>query len=255
MLNLAKLSEKFEERFPLELAESWDNVGLLVGDKDKKINKVLVCLDLTYQAIKKAKEENIDLIISHHPLIFSPSKKILKDDLLGGKILELIENKIAVYAAHTNLDSGKGGLNDYVLSKMNLKGEIYDYDLIPLRKVVLDEEWELSDLAKYIKNELGLKNIRMVRSKQNKKIKKLGLTTGGGDSFIPQVLSNVDLFITGDLRHHIALDSSEQDLHLIDLEHYGSEKFVVDLLENILKDIDTDLEVIKYNSSDVFEYL
>lgn len=255
MINLGRLAEKFEEKFPLELAENWDNVGLLIGDKSKEIKKVLVCLDLTYEAIRIAKSENVDLIISHHPLIFNPPKKILKEDLLGGKILEIIKNDIAVYSAHTNLDSGVNGLNDYVLSKMNLPGKVYDYELIPLRKVELDSEWEILEFANYVKKELELKNIRVVKEKNNRKIKKVALTTGGGDSFISQVMNEVDLFMTGDLRHHVSLDSKEQNLHLIDLEHYGSEKFVTTLLFNILKEIDESLDIIEYIDEELFEYL
>lgn len=254
MLNLTNLMNKLEEKYPLELAESWDNVGLLIGSKDKNISKVLVCLDITNNVVEKAIYENVDLIISHHPLIFHPQKRILEDELQGNKIIKLIENKISVYSIHTNLDSAKEGLNDYVLKKIGIKGKILDTELIPLRYMELDESIDLYDFCNILKKNLFLENMRLVET-DNKIIKNIAITTGDGSSFIKDLNKNVDLFITGDLKHHISLDAYEEGLNLLDIEHYGSEKFCVDILENTLKNIDEKLEIIKYLDSKVFKHL
>ena len=114
--------------FNPKIAENWDNVGLLVGDNTKEVNKVLFCLDVTEKVVKQAVDNNVDLIISHHPVIFSGLKKITNETVHGRKLLKLIENNISVYGAHTNVDSADGGLNDYVLEKMNFTGEKLDFE-------------------------------------------------------------------------------------------------------------------------------
>lgn len=256
MLNLTKFIQKFENRFPKILAENWDNVGLILGHKDKNIKKILVCLDVTENVVDKAVFEKVDLIVSHHPLIFSGQKTILGDNFLGKKILKLIENNISVYGAHTNVDSADGGLNDYVLEKMNFNGEKLDFELKPLRYFELDEYTNIEDIIYRIKENLKIENVRLARSYRKNKIKKIAITTGAGDSFISEVIENkVDLFITGDLKHHIALDSIESGIYLLDIDHYGSEKLVSDLFEKVIKEIDSNIEVINFNDKEIFEYL
>ena len=109
-----------EEKYPKNLAEEWDNVGLLLGDGEKEINRVLFALDVTYKVIDYAIEEKIDMIITHHPLIFKPIKSIRKEENLGKKIFSLVKAEINVYTLHTNLDAQKQGLNDYILEKMGI---------------------------------------------------------------------------------------------------------------------------------------
>ena len=255
MLNLTKFIQKFENRFPKILAENWDNVGLILGYKDKNIKKILVCLDITENVVDKAVFEKVDLIVSHHPLIFSGQKTILGDNFLGKKILKLIENNISVYGAHTNVDSADGGLNDYVLEKMAFNGKKLDFELKPLRYFELNEYTNIEDIIYRIKENLKIENVRLARSYRKNKIKKIAITTGAGDSFISEVIENkVDLFITGDLKHHIALDSIESGIYLLDIDHYGSEKLVSDLFEKVIKEIDPNIEVINFNDKEIFEY-
>ena len=226
-----------------------------MGHKDKNIKKILVCLDVTENVVDKAVFEKVDLIVSHHPLIFSGQKTILGDNFLGKKILKLIENNISVYGAHTNVDSADGGLNDYVLEKMAFNGKKLDFELKPLRYFELDKYTNIEDIIYRIKKNLKIENVRLARSYRKNKIKKIAITTGAGDSFISEVIENkVDLFITGDLKHHIALDSIESGIYLLDIDHYGSEKLVSDLFEKVIKEIDSNIEVINFNDKEIFEY-
>lgn len=126
-MKLSEIISRLEEKFPRQNAESWDNVGLLVGNREREIKKIQISLDVTMKVIENAVENNVDLIISHHPFIFSPVKEINNDSVTGRKILKLIENKIAVYSLHTNLDSTMLGLNDLAGEKLGLKnGKIID---------------------------------------------------------------------------------------------------------------------------------
>lgn len=101
-----------EEFAPKTLKEDFDNVGLMVGDKEKKVEKILLALDCTLNVIEEAKEKKVDLIITHHPLIFRKPNSITTDTLIGKKIIELIKNDISLYSSHTNLDSAEKGLNE-----------------------------------------------------------------------------------------------------------------------------------------------
>ena len=119
-MKLTELIDKLNKKFPENICESWDNVGLLLGNKDKDVKKVLIALEVNSKAIDKAIQERVDVIISHHPLIFKSLKKITKDDMIGSRIIRLLKNDIAVYAMHTNLDSATGGLNDYVFELLGI---------------------------------------------------------------------------------------------------------------------------------------
>ena len=126
-MKLSEIISRLEEKFPRQNAESWDNVGLLIGNRESEIKNIQISLDVTVKAVEKAVENKVDLIISHHPFIFSPLKEINNDTVIGDKILKLIENKIAVYSLHTNLDSSEFGLNDFVGEKLGFnKGKIVD---------------------------------------------------------------------------------------------------------------------------------
>ena len=122
-MKLEDIMNFLEKKYNPELAEKWDNSGLIVGRKESNISAVIVCLDVTADVIDQAVASRAELIISHHPLIFSEIKRITSDTLLGEKILRLAENKISVYSMHTNVDSAADGLNDFILEKLDLNGE------------------------------------------------------------------------------------------------------------------------------------
>lgn len=106
---------------PRYLAESWDNVGLMVGSPAREIEKILVCLDASELVIERAVAEKVDLIVAHHPLIFKPMKNLRTDLPLGRMLAKLIQHDIAVFAAHTNLDIADGGVNDVLTERLSLE--------------------------------------------------------------------------------------------------------------------------------------
>lgn len=110
-----------EELAPKKLAESWDNVGLLVGDGSRKVKRILVCLDATEWVIQEALEQDVDMIVCHHPMIFGSLKRITTDTVLGRKIIKLISEGISLYCAHTNYDIAKDGLNDLFAKLIGFK--------------------------------------------------------------------------------------------------------------------------------------
>ena len=105
---MKELAKELEQLSPSRYACSWDNVGLLVGRYDQEIKKVVVTLDATNEVIEEAKKRNADLILTHHPIIFSSMKRVNDETILGRKLMTLIENKMACYAMHTNFDTVGG---------------------------------------------------------------------------------------------------------------------------------------------------
>lgn len=256
-MRLSTLIEKLNEKYPNNICEQWDNVGLLIGDKNEDIKKVLVSLDVTSKAIDKAIKVGANLIISHHPLIFKPIKKIVSDDIIGKKILKLIQNNISIYAMHTNLDSSLDGLNDYVFKKLDISAKrifVNETNNRPLRFYKLDQEISLDKMVKIVKDKLNIQNVRVISNDYtSNKIGTFAIVTGSGMDFFDEVKDKIDLFITGDLKYHDALDSLEYGLSIIDFGHYESEIHAVDLVETYLKE-NTDLEVERCYLNKVFEF-
>jgi len=146
-----------EEIAPLKLAEDWDNVGLLLGNSEQEINKIMVCLDVTDDVVNEAIKRKTDIIISHHPFIFKGLKKINENDLKGKNIYKLIKNNIGVYSAHTNLDSAEYGLTQHLAETLELKGinNLIDYKPEKLFKIVVFVPEESIDLVRAAMSDCG----------------------------------------------------------------------------------------------------
>lgn len=246
-MKLSDIMGEFYSLYNPKSAENWDNTGLLIGNTEKDIKKTLFCLDLTMKVIDEAINKNIDLIVSHHPGIFSGLKKITNETLHGEKILKLIENKIALYSIHTNADFAMNGLNDFIMEKLELQGNIEVYnereyiDYNPFKNIneinrvatvrikYLNNPMSLENLINQIKYKLGIKFVRYVGNKETL-VSRIGLVTGGGSSFMHEIKDKIDVFLTGDLRHHESLDALEEGKILIDIGHYESEYLFVDLM-------------------------
>lgn len=269
IMKLWEIMGELQTIFSPKIAEDWDNVGLLIGDNTKEVNKVLFCLDVTQKAVQKAIDKNVDLIISHHPVIFSGLKRITNETAHGRKLLKLIENKIAVYSIHTNSDFAINGLNDFIMDKLNLNGEkvifneckFDDYNSIKnkiervhgglARIKILNEEMKLEDLLERIKDSLGISYVRYVGNK-DAYVRKIGLVTGGGSSFMYDIADKIDVFLTGDLRYHEALDALEDGRILVDVGHFESEYLFVDMMEQEMSKF-FDGEMIRHFEDEVFK--
>ncbi len=247
-----------EEKYPRSNAEEWDNVGLLVGNNKKDVKKIQLSIDATEKAVDYAAQNNVDMIVTHHPLIFKPLKSIVMSELSGRKIIKLIENGLNLYSIHTNLDSSKDGLNDYILELLEVK----KYKIIDInandetagigRMYTLEEKITILEYADFIKTKMEIKNVRVISNDLKSEVKKIALINGSGMSYWRKVKSlGADLFITGDIGYHDALDAKESGLHLIDIGHFESENCFSELLKKNLEEIG--LEVLIFNDGPVFE--
>lgn len=227
--------KKLETIAPVHYAEKWDNVGLIVGDEEQEVHKVLIALDPSMEVIEQAIEQQCDMLITHHPLIFSPMKKITNKDFIGRRILSMMNHSIAYYAMHTNMDIAI--MADESAAMVGLK------DTVPLEQVDpsmpqvgigrfgnLTRTMSLLELAKEVKNQFHLDDVRVVGD-LSKKIKTVAISTGSGEDFIENAIQmGAEVLITGDIRHHKALDAIERNLSIIDAGHYGTERFMVEWL-------------------------
>ena len=258
ILKVKDIIGNLEKKYPKVNAENWDNVGLIVGKLNQEVRKVQLSLDATDKAIENAIKNGAELIITHHPMIFKPVKTITTMDNLGRKIIKIIENNRSLYAMHTNLDSSKDGLNDYILNLLGVeKSKVIDVNEFDSevgigRLYTLSKEMSIDEYATFVKNSLKIKNIRIISENREKIIKKIALINGSGMSYWRKVKSlGADLFITGDIGYHDALDAKEAGINVFDIGHFESENCFVELLR---KDIEgMGIEVITFNDGPVFE--
>lgn len=249
MIKVNNIINEMELLAPTYLKEDFDNVGLMVGDKNKEVKKVLLALDCTLKVIEEAKKENVDLIITHHPLIFKRPSSITTDTLQGKKIIELIKNDISLYSSHTNLDSVENGLNDTIVSILGFdNSKILEKnkrdDKAGLGRIVsLNESIQLEDLISKIKKSLNINNLRVVKGKD--KVNKIAIINGSGQDFIGKAVAlGADCIITGDTTYHFASDYKEMKISILDVGHFASEQITFfNVMEN-LKEKFKDVEFI-----------
>lgn len=240
---------------PSYLKEDFDNVGLMVGDRNKSVNKVLLALDCTLKVIEEAKREKVDLIITHHPLIFRKPSNITTDTLQGKKIIELIKNDISLYSSHTNLDSSENGLNNTIVSILGFKDSAIleknkSVNSAGLGRIVnLDREIKLESLIAQVKAKLNISNLRVVKG--NNKVSKIAIINGSGQDFIAKAVKlGVDTVITGDTTYHFASDYKEMGINILDVGHFSSEQIV---FFNVMKQIESKFKDIVFIESKVEE--
>ena len=208
-MNKFDLIRKIEKFAPPEIQENWDCSGWLVCTKNKDIQKVMLALTITDNIYEQAKQNNCDMIISHHPLFCVPLKY----------------SDIDMYCAHTNLDKADGGTTDTLIKKLGFKTTETVEEFV--RIVKLENPITIKDL------ELRLRqispNLRYVNNKNIQKISSIGFCAGSGSEFINTV--DVDAFVTGDLKFHTAVDS---EIVIFDIGHYESEILILDVFKEIL---------------------
>ena len=261
-MNCKELIALLEKEVPLETAESWDNPGFLVGDKEKEIKKVLVVLDITNEVVEYAVKEQVDFILAHHPVIFSKISRCTSDDFLQKKLLKLIRHDICAYGMHTCYDVCRMcdrmidylGLNKVcgpVESSMSGNEKAQGKGIGITAQI--NEDMTVSEYAKKVKEAFSLDSV-MVFGDPDTKISKIAIVPGSGRSMIDQAKqTGADVFITGDIGHHEGLDAIDMGMCVIDAGHYGLEHVFIDDMKQLLCDQTEDLEVITYKAGSPYK--
>jgi dinuclear metal center YbgI/SA1388 family protein len=254
---LSDIIQILDNLAPPSLAEEWDNCGLQLGDPSWPVTKIWVALDPTLQVVEAACDQKVDLLITHHPLIFKPLKAIEFHTPLGAVLNLATRQNLAIFAAHTNLDSAAGGLNDILARRLGLKDlkplvagkEIkgYQHGNDPMisqengpgigRVGHLGTAMDLKSFARMIKKEMGLKRIKFAGNPRLK-ITKAAVCTGSGSSLLTNFFaSGAQVYISGDMRYHDARDVEAANLGVIDIGHFSSECFIAEELATRLDTI------------------
>ena len=239
-MKLKTLYDVLNEISPFNLQEEWDNSGLNVGDFESDIERIYISLDIDDYVINNLKENS--LLITHHPLIFRGIKKVIPNRFSTKYLFKLIEKRCANIALHTNFD--KTHLNSYFATEvLGLEGKSEDFIFYS------DVFMEFDELCDLVKEKMDFKILKAVKS--NDFVKRVAVTTGAGMSLLDEI--KADCFLTGDIKYHEAMDAKARGMSLIDIGHYESEKYFVDVMYEAVKHLD--IEIIKLNSKNPFELI
>ena len=247
MNKVSEILSYITEVAPIHWQESYDNSGLLVGDANALVDKVLLTLDLTEKVIDEAIENSFHLVISHHPLIFKGLKNILVDDTTGRIITKAIKHDISIAAMHTNIDNSFYGVNRVLAEQLGLKdlqilrssqqSSIIDQQLeIQVGSGmlgVLENEISENDFLKIIKEKL---NVGAIRHSEflNKPIRKVAICGGSGAFLIDDAKRcGADVYVTADLKYHDFFDADNEIL-IVDAGHFETEQFTKQLFADII---------------------
>lgn len=230
-----------EENYPADYAQDWDNVGLLVGRDDKEVRRIYVALDADDETIEAAVRWKADMLVTHHPMIFSGLKRINNLDFIGARILKLVQNDISYYAMHTNYD---------VLGMAELSGRKMSLEDPEVLEVTRDGEQpegigRVADLASpaplreicwSVKDRFHLGAVK-VFGDMDQPVSRIAISPGSGKSMIKAALDKkADVLITGDIDHHTGIDAVAQGLAVIDAGHYGIEHIFIEDVKEYLKE-------------------
>ena len=242
--SLKELIGFLEEVAPLHLQESYDNAGLIVGDVDMNVKGVVVALDSIEEVVDEAIEMNCNVIIAHHPIVFSGLKKITGANYIERTILKAIKNDIAIYAIHTNLDNVfRNGVNEKIAQKIGLE----NLELLSPKEEFSNEKYtvgsgivgelpnttEIQSFLTDLKIRMELNTIKHTKIIKNKVVK-IAVCGGSGGFLLNKAIAvDADVFITADYKYHEYFDANNR-IMVVDIGHYESERFTIDLLHGLI---------------------
>ena len=238
-MKLHDVMQILQEIVPLNLAEEWDNVGLLLNPvRPRSIKNILLTIDLTEAVVSEAVLQKVDLIIAYHPVLFHPLNRLDAGNAYDRTIMTLIQKNIAVYSPHTALDAVIGGVNDWLADGVGI-GEVTP--ICPLKEtdtgqgrlVTLVKPVSLKTLTQRIKRYLDLKSVRVASAVQDTKIQTIALCAGAGTEVFKGV--KADCYLTGEMSHHNILSATLNGSHVILCEHTNTERGYLPVFAKILR--------------------
>jgi dinuclear metal center YbgI/SA1388 family protein len=238
-----------EEIAPACLAETWDNCGLQVGASQWSVDKIWVALDPLVEVIEAAGRHGVDLVITHHPLIFKSLKSIDLNSYEGKVIACALRSHTAVFAAHTNLDSTADGINDVLAGRIGLEdtkpllaaapcdaGDREPAAPIGLGRIgMIASPMPVREWARQLKKRLGLAHVK-IAGNLDRTVHRVAVCSGSGSSLMDTFLSSdADVYVSGDLRYHDARAVEDSGRAFVDIGHFASEHLIIDPLVRKLK--------------------
>lgn len=227
-LQVADVMRAMAARYPLETAEEWDSVGLVVGDLDAEVTRILFSVDVTPEVVDEAIATGAQMIIAHHPLLLRGVTSVATTGAKGRIVSKLIKHSIALYTAHTNADVAWPGVSDAIAHQLGLEVQSgVSLSGTGIGRVgTLSQPVRLGDFAGTVSEKLP-ETARAVNvaGDLNALVSTVAVCGGAGDSLLEEVAElNVDVYVTSDLRHHVAQEFSlTSDCALIDVSHWAAE--------------------------------
>lgn len=250
-MTIKELNKYMNERIPRELSCSWDNDGLMCcPDENREVKKVLLCMDVTAEAIDCAISGGYDLIISHHPLIFKGIKTVSGDFGIPSRIIKLIKNDVSVMSFHTRFDALEGGVNDALAEIFELSDvEKVVCDGIELMRVGnLKKEMKLEDFVSVVCDKLGCQHLKY--ASYSGKVSRLALVGGSGGSYINNAHSaGADTYLSGEIGYHNMTDCKDAQINLIEAGHYFTENISLKNLAKIVLEADSSINCNYFESN------
>ena len=243
-MKISEIIDLLEQYAPIALADEGDRpkVGLQMGSVNNECTGVVTCLDVTLDVLKKAVENGCNMVVSHHPMIYYPLQKIDESEVNGRAIAYAFRNDITIYSAHTNFDKCEVGTNASLVRLLG--GKLVDtfeccflFEVAPI---------SVRELTKKVASVLNDKSVK-VAGNLEKVVTKIAVCSGGGGGsfgYLNYAGRNADVYISGDMPHHIYLEAVGRDFPVIEFSHYASEIMAEDVFASILAD---KIKVIKAN--------
>lgn len=249
-MKLEQVLAQLEHDCPPQFAVSWDNSGLQTGRYEQEVYTVCLAVDASTPVIDFAVRQGADLLITHHPLLFSGIKRIHDRDYIGRRIIALIQNDIACYAMHTNFDvMGMADaaadllrLTDREVLEVTYEDEVSKEGIGRIGK--LPEHMKLDEFAAFVKESFRLSQVQVYGDPAETVVTCAVLPGSGKEEIGLALRAGADVYVTGDMNHHAGLDAVEKGIAVIDAGHYGVEKLFVPYMEDYLQRKLPDLEVL-----------
>lgn len=246
MVKVKDIAQVIEEFAPKNLQESYDNAGLQVGDPEADVSAVLLCLDVNEDVLKEAKKRECNLIVSHHPLIFKGIKQLTGADSTQRLVIEALKNDIAVYSAHTNLDSVWDGVSHEIARRLAIK------DIEVLEPHADDSHAGLGvvgnikpvpkiEFLRKIKETFKVNALRYSAQSPSVVVRRVAICGGAGASLISAALrAKADILVTGDVKYH-DFTTYGSEIIIADIGHYESELCSREILSRVIREKFPDL--------------
>ena len=240
-MKIKEITSYLESFAPLSYQESYDNSGLIIGNPNEEIKKILICLDSTEEIMDEAIKENCNLVIAHHPVLFKGLKKITGKNYVEKTIIKAIKNDIAIYAIHTNLDNVLvHGVNEKIASRLGLS----DIQILKPKSNTnlnigsglvgfLPNKLNVNEFLIHVKHSLNTNLIKYTKS-FNGEIGKVALCGGSGSFLLQEAMfQNADAFISADFKYHDFFETNDQTI-ILDIGHFESEQHTIGLIFDLI---------------------
>lgn len=242
MTTVNSIATTLDDWFPQELAESWDNTGLLIGDRESPVKKVLTTLTLTEDVAIEACDEGVDFIVSHHPILFRGAKQLTADTPEGRIVLMLAKANVAVYSPHTRFDSASAGINQYLAERLGLNS------IEPMRPSddvsesvgggrygIFSEPISVTEFASSVASVCQVDGLHVVDGGPT--VQRVAIACGAAGEFLDDAIAaRCDAFVVGECRFHAALEARAAGISLFVPGHFGSERPAVEWLAGRIAD-------------------